>query len=61
MPEVVSIAAPGFFFAERHPGLTFSRVIWHAAGHEQSVLQFVNGYYVASDLADSMNRRLARG
>jgi hypothetical protein len=60
MPPVVSIAGPGFFFAERHPGLSFSRVVWHAAGQEEAVLHFVNGYYTAASIADSMNRRITQ-
>lgn len=47
----------GYFFAERQPGFTFSSICWHAAGHEETVLQFVDGFYLASDMAYQMNLR----
>lgn len=61
MPDIVSIAPRGFFFAEQMPGLTFSRVVWHAAGHEVTTHQFINGYYIAQAIAATRNLRLSRG
>lgn len=60
MAPVVRIAGPGYFFAERQPGLVFSRICWHAAGHEETVVPFINGFYLANDIADQMNRRLTK-
>lgn len=57
----VVIGGPGFFYADRHSGTTFSRVVWHAAGSDDTVTDFVNGHMLAQSMARERNLRMKRG